>query len=165
MIAKLMELLSLFFNKESLEVTKVEKPEEKQLITLDAYLSSSGKYPDRAKSPENTPELRKNAEELLKRVNKALTELGVTSAVVSSGFRTKASNASLANSATRSAHMTMEAIDLVDDEKQSLCKLFTKEVLIRHDLRREDSDYTKGARSNWCHLDIKPVKFNRIFKP
>lgn len=130
------------------------------MITLDDLLTSSGKYPDRAKSPEVTDEVRKNGEELLRRVNALLKELGITNATVSSGFRTSDANKAIPNAAKRSSHMSGEAIDLAG--KDILAAKITKELLIKHDLYREDTDDTP----TWRHLQTRPTKSgNRIFKP
>lgn len=136
-------------------------------ITLNEYLTSSNRYPDRAKSKEVTSEVIANAEKLLKAVNALLEDLKWSTPVsVSSGFRTSEANAGIATSAKRSAHMTGEAVDIVDDKNQSLSKACTKEMLIKHGLYREDSDYTKGKNTNWTHLQTRPTKSgSRIFKP
>lgn len=144
------------------KVTYMDKP----IITLEDYITSSGRYPERANSPELTEEVKSNAIKLLNKVNTALKELGITKVSVSSGFRTSASNSSLSNSAKKSNHLIGCAIDLVDDANQTLCKLFTKDFLIKHDLYREDSDFTKGKVTNWLHLQTTPTKSgSRIFKP
>lgn len=142
--------------------TKLAK-EQAMAITLNDWVTSSGRYPERAKSKELTDEVKANAEELLKRVNAALKELGIEKASVSSGFRPSDANKATGG-AKRSAHMSGKAIDIIDDKNQSICKKFTKAVLEKHNLWREDSDYTKGKWSNWCHLDYVERK-NRVFKP
>ena len=135
------------------------------VITLQDWITSSGRYPERAKSKELTDEVKANAEELLKRVNAAFKELGITKASVSSGFRPSEAN-SVAGGAKKSNHMIGMAIDVIDDKNQSLCKKFTKDVLDKFDLYREDSEYTKGKNSNWCHLQTRKTKSGkRIFKP
>lgn len=136
-------------------------------ITLQEYLTSSNKYPARARSGEVTLEVIANAEKLLKAVNALLEDLKWDKPVsISSGFRTSAANAGIVNAAKKSAHMTGEAIDISDDKNQSLCKACTKEMLEKHGLYREDSDYTKGNNTNWTHLQIRPTKSGkRIFQP
>lgn len=131
-----------------------------EIVTLQDYFTSSGKYPDRDKSPEKTVQVIENAKELLKRVNALLSELGITKVSVSSGFRTSTANAGIANAAKKSAHMTGEAIDLAGPE--ILAAKITKDLLVKHDLYREDTDYTK----TWRHLQTrKTASGNRIFKP
>jgi type IV secretory pathway VirD2 relaxase len=138
----------------------------KDLISLNDILTSSGRYPERLDSQELTEIVKANAEILKTRVNKALEYVGVLEADVSSGFRPSSVNAGVPNAAKKSAHMTCEALDLVDDDKQTLCKLFTREVLEKFDLYREDSDFTKGKNTNWCHLQTRKTgSGRRIFTP
>ena len=136
-------------------------------ITIKDYLTASGTYPDRETHKEVNSELIKNAEILLKKVNELLKFLNFKGTVkVSSGFRPSDVNSKIANAAKKSAHMTGEAIDLLDDSNQTLCKLITKEILEKFDLYREDSDATKGKVTNWCHLQTRKTSSgNRIFKP
>jgi len=136
------------------------------LITLEQYLTASGSYPDRATHKELTKEYVENAKKLLKVVNQALKDLGIKSVRVSSGFRPSSVNKATKGAAKVSSHLSCEAIDLVDDKNQSLCKLFTKEVLEKYNLFREDSDATIGKVSNWCHLQTRKTSSGkRIFKP
>ena len=138
----------------------------KELVSFNDYVTASGKYPERLKSEELTKEVQDNIVKLLKVVNRALNDLGVESVKVSSGFRPSEVNSAISNAAKRSAHQSGEAVDLLDDKDQSLCKLFTKDVLERYNLYREDSDYTKGKNSNWPHVQIRPTKSGkRIFQP
>ena len=145
------------------------KPKVIPMISLSDYLTASGAYPEREKSPEVTPEVIANAEKLLKAVNSLLTELNIKFAKVSSGFRPSSVNAGIANAAKKSSHMTGKAIDLLDDKSQSLAKLFASkpELLRKYGLFLEDPESTKGKNSNWCHTDIadRPDRPSRIFKP
>lgn len=149
---------------ESMNDIKIEATPE--LITLNDYLTSSGQYPARANSPECTQQVKDNAKDLIKRVTALLIELKVTQVKISSGFRTSEANNSTSNAAKKSNHMTGSAIDILDDKDQSLCKKVTKELLIKYNLYREDSNATKGKNTNWCHLQITPTKSgSRIFNP
>lgn len=141
-------------------------------LTIDDYLTSSGSYPDRAKSPEVTLEVADNARELLKRVNALLDELPSHPVPkVSSGFRTSEVNAATPNSAKRSAHMSGRAIDLMDDEHQTLGHAIygmgNGDLLKKHNLMMEDLASTKGNMTNWIHLDTVPRtdRRDRVFKP
>lgn len=125
------------------------------MLTLESILTSSGKYPDRAKSSECTGEVITNAGVLLNRVNGLLIRLG-RNPKVSSGFRTSAAN-SAAGGAKKSGHMLGKAVDL-EDADGSLDAAVTDELLAEFDLYREDPAKTK----NWIHLDITPRK-NRTF--
>jgi uncharacterized protein YcbK (DUF882 family) len=138
-------------------------------ILLNEYLTSSGSYPDRAKSKELTPELISNANKLLEKVNFLLNELGVTNVKISSGFRTSTANAGIANAAKKSAHMSCLAIDVIDDKDQTLGKLVASkpELLRKYGLMIEDLGSTKGKNSNWVHLDCvdRTDRPSRSFKP
>ena len=137
------------------------------MIDLEAYITASGRYPERADSPELHKATILYATKLLEKVNKALIYLGLEDKFkdVSSGFRPTNSN-KIANGSKKSAHLFGQAIDIVDDKDQTLCKAFTKEVLEMFDLYREDSDFTIGKNTNWCHLQDRPIRSGkRIFKP
>lgn len=135
------------------------------MITIERLLTSDGKYPDRANSPELTSVLIDNANILLIKVNNLLKEININEIKISSGFRPSQINKTV-KGAKLSAHTTCEAVDIEDDKQQSLCKLITKQLLEKYDLYREDSDYTIGKYTNWCHLQTRPTKSgNRIFKP
>lgn len=150
------------------------KPEKKpeptpsavEILTFDAVATSSGRYPERSKSPEFTDEIKSNIRKLLPPVNALLNELGINKVDVSSGFRTSASNQATANAAKRSNHMLGLAVDIVDDKNQSLGKKITLELLEKHDLYLEDLSATIGKNTNWCHLQVAKTKSGRrVFKP
>ena len=89
-------------------------------ITVDDIITSSGRYPERAKSPELTNELKTNAAKLCDAVNNLLTELKWNKPVsISSGFRPSSVNANVKGAAKKSNHMLAKACDIVDDG--SLC--------------------------------------------
>lgn len=137
-----------------------------EIITLDDLITASGTYPERRNSPELTTEILINLSELKTKVNLLLKRLGVKSAKISSGFRPSKINSSISNAAAKSAHMTGEACDILDDSNQSLTLSINKVLLEEFELYREDSDFTKGKYTNWCHLQTRPTKSgNRIFKP
>ena len=135
------------------------------MIDLEAYITSSGRYKDRANSPDLNKAAILYATILLERVNKALKHLGIEQVDVSSGFRPFGTNGKVGGS-KRSAHMTGQAIDLMDDKDQSLAKAFTKPILEKFDLYRENYTDTRGKWTNWVHLQTRPVPSGkRIFKP
>ncbi len=139
---------------------------KKILLTVEDIITSSQSYPERAKSEELTEEVLNNINKLVNILNEVLNDLGVESVKVSSGFRPSSVNSKIANAAKRSNHQTGKAVDLIDDKNQSLCKLFTQEVLEKYNLYREDSDYTKGKWTSWVHLQFEPTKSGRrIFRP
>lgn len=124
-------------------------------MNLTAYriLTSDGKTPQRAEHA--TPQHKQNASVLCERANALLAELMVLSVNVNDGFR----DASVSYGAAHSAHKEGQAVDL-KDSNQALSKRITRELLLKHKLRREDNDYTK----TWCHLDIRQP-WGSIFKP
>lgn len=136
------------------------------MITLENYLTANGRYKNRLNHKELDESKLDNARTLLSKVNKLLSDLNITHVDISSGFRPSGANSATANAATHSAHMTCEAIDIIDDKNQTLCKRLDALTLQKYDLYREDSAHTVGKSTNWCHLQIRPTKSgNRIFKP
>jgi hypothetical protein len=96
---------------------------------------------------------------LAERVTKLLSKLGV-STTISSGFRTNKANVG-AKGRARSAHMTGEAVDLVDKDG-SLARMITRELLEEFNLYLENPQFTRG----WVHLQTrKTASGNRIFNP
>ena len=85
-----------------------------EIITLEDYLTSSGKYPERAKHPECTDELKDKALNLITRVNAFLIDVGIQDAKVSSGFRPSSVNKGIKNASRKSNHMDGDALDLAD---------------------------------------------------
>lgn len=144
-------------------------------LTDNDILTASGRYPSRATDPGLTDAIKANVSELQRRVNALLDDLGWTAhRDVTSGFRPAAANAS-AGGAKKSAHMNGEALDLLDDAKQSLARAIMldaethgyQSLLHKHDLWLEHPDHTKGTRTNWAHLDMKERRDRpvRVFKP
>lgn len=92
-------------------------------------------------------------------MNALLKELEVV-ATVSSGFRPSAANSN-AGGAKKSAHMSGEAIDLVDIDGKLKVKM-SLELLKKYDLYMESGEYTK----TWLHLQTRPTRSGRrIFIP
>jgi len=157
----LLEILKLNFTsknkkpstpKESNPATKTEPKVVKEVVTFEMVSTSSGKYPDRVKSPDFTDDVKSNIKKLIPKVNALLSDLGIESVSVSSGFRTQASNASLKNASKKSAHMTGEALDLSDPKQEIGKKIMANTSLLKkHGLFLEDL----SATPTWCHLDIK----------
>jgi enamine deaminase RidA (YjgF/YER057c/UK114 family) len=164
-LKELIKAFILGLKSQKTTVSKIETVVKKELLTVNDVITSSGKYPDRANSPELTDQVKDNIKELLKRVNPLLEEIGYTNPILTSGFRTSKVNSNIANAAKKSNHMIGAAVDVLDNKDQSLCKIINNELLIKYNLYREDSDYTKG-NSNWCHLQTTSTKSgNRIFIP
>jgi len=143
------------------------------MITLKDYLTASGDYPAREKSSELTPEIVSNANKLLEKVNALLADLGITKVKVSSGFRPLSVNTTVKNAAKKSHHTTCNAIDIVDDSKQSLSLKLLKDaddnkqnsLLAKHGLYMEHPQHTIGKNTNWTHLQqIPPGSKSLVFK-
>lgn len=122
------------------------------LISFEQYITASGKYPERLKNKALTPECVANANALLVKVNAFLTDLGIKSVTVSSGFRPPEVNAATAGSAKASLHMSCQAIDLADVHGELDELVDESDVLLKkYGLWQESPTHT----SSWCHLDMK----------
>lgn len=133
------------------------------MITLNDYITASGKYPERLKSPELTDEVKKNAQQLLDKVNALLKDLNLKDIKVSSGFRPSAVNANIKGAAKKSNHLIGNAIDLLDP-KNKLDELFMNnlKLLEKHGLYLEHPSKT----NTWSHLQqVPPASGNRVFMP
>jgi len=133
------------------------------MLTLDDYLTSSGKYPWRAKHQEVTEELKKNARDLLDRVNALLKELHVKNPRVSSGFRPSEVNKKTPGASKKSGHMFGTSIDLADADGKIGADFFLNlKLLEKHGLYLESPKYTQG----WVHVQTHaPKSGNRMFIP
>lgn len=132
------------------------------IISMERYLTSDGKYPERAKSPELVLEFRINAGKLIEAVNALLKDLNINDVIVSSGFRPNSANKN-ANGAKNSAHLTCEAVDIVDTDKKiyNAC-IVNIPLLEKHGIYLENGNYT----ATWTHMSIRrPKSGNRIFIP
>lgn len=134
-------------------------------FTLNDYITSSGKYPERANSADLTEEVKSSANVLLSTVDQFLTELGYTETLkISSGFRPAAVNAATAGAAKRSLHQSGRAIDIEDpDGKLDEAIKARPELLDKYGLWLEDPSFTPG----WAHLDMgtRSARPIRIFIP
>lgn len=170
-------VVNLFTEKaQALQEEKVEEPieEEIPLLTVEDVITASGTYPERLDSPDLTPDVRKNIQRLLSKVLPFLRELGVSEVKLSSGFRPASSNSS-AGGAKKSLHMSGFAIDIIDDDDQTLAKkireqaeqLGSDDLLHKYGLWMEHEDHTKGKYTNWVHVDIgtRREREVRIFIP
>lgn len=108
-----------------------------------------------------TDQMRDNIDILLKAVNGLLNEVGMKN-TVSSGYRPSAINSN-AGGAKKSAHLTCEAVDLVDiNQKLSRMLLKRQDILANFGLYMEHPDSTK----TWIHLQTRrPKSGNRVFLP
>lgn len=147
------------------ENSQVEAKKEKVMaISLEAYFSDPKSGDDRRlKYPNDyTNEILENAKILLEKVNNLLSDLGVVTVVVSSGWRPPAINASVGG-AKKSLHMQGKAIDLKDSTGE-LDKLVESrpDLLKKYGLWLEDPSATRG----WCHIDCgtRTDRPSRVFK-
>lgn len=136
-------------------------------LTVDDLLTSSGKYPARAKSLELTPEKMINAQEFIRRLNGLLSDISTNeypkAYSFSSGFRTSEAN-KLAGGAKVSAHMMCKAGDLLDMTKILAPLIQSKPQLLKKwGLMIENPEKTKG----WCHLDMveRTPRISQMFNP
>lgn len=141
-------------------------------MDLNAYLTASGAYPDRATHKELTPELKANASTLLEKVEGLFKDLGLdlNKYNVSSGFRPSNVNSAIKNAAKKSLHQLCKAIDIVDDKLQTLAKLIESrpDLLKKHGLWLESPKATIGKNTNWVHLDDSTSRTDRpsrVFNP
>lgn len=131
-------------------------------LSLNDWVTSSGKYPERAK--ESTQEIEDNATVLLSKVNELLATLGIDEVSVSSGFRPASVNSKIVNAAKRSAHMSGKAIDLVDVDGRVKRLVWSRPDLLRSlGLFMEDGNSTP----TWCHIDYvqRNDRPSRTFQP
>lgn len=107
-----------------------------------------------------TLEIEANAQRLLTRVNALLAQYGKP-VTMSSGLRSAAHNATIKGAAKRSAHLTGEAIDLSDRNRDLARFCFSRlDLLVDLGLWMEDPRCTP----TWVHLDIRQ-RANRVFIP
>lgn len=144
------------------------------MIKLDAWITSSNRYPDRAKSSELTAEVKNNAQDLLDKVNALLKDIGWTEEVsISSGFRPSAINANVKGAAKKSAHMSGLALDIFQAKPTNKLGLLIREkqksdkILEKHGLMMESLEATVGVNSLWVHLDCVKRNYrpSMEFKP
>ena len=121
-------------------------------ISFFDYITASGKYLEREKSTELTPEVVTNATKLLEKVNALLKDLGIAKVTVSSGFRPSAVNKAIPNAAKASLHQIGLAIDIADPDGKLDALIASKdELLKKYGLWQEDI----AATPTWAHLDLK----------
>lgn len=112
-----------------------------------------------------TEELRRNLHNLLIAVN-LIRDLYGKPLIVSSGYRPAAINQK-AGGATRSAHLTCEAVDFLDP-KGELAKwcVGNLDILEQAGLYLESPAHTQGPNGSWVHLQSRaPRSGKRIFLP
>jgi hypothetical protein len=133
-------------------------------ITVDDIITSSGRYPKRAKSPELTDELKTNATKLCDAVNGLLTELKWNKPVsISSGFRPSTVNSKVKGASKKSLHQMCLALDVFQIKpvnelglliRKTQSNLGKNGILAKYGLMMEAIEATVGKNSLWCHLDM-----------
>jgi hypothetical protein len=115
----------------------------------------------RDKQAPLTPEMEKNLELLLERVNILRAKYG-RPMVVSSGYRPPVLNKQ-AGGATGSAHMTCEAVDFRDVSRELTNWIMQNQHLLEEiDIYIENPIHTP----TWLHVQTRPTKSGRrIFNP
>jgi hypothetical protein len=133
------------------------------MLTVNDWLTSSGKYPWRAKHKEVTPKVIDRAQDYVTRLNAVLYDLHIKDAKFSSGFRPSDVNKATPNASKKSKHMTGEAGDLADhDGSIDHAFLMNQQVLEKHGLYLEHPRHTEGC----VHTQsLPPGSGNRVFIP
>lgn len=133
------------------------------MLTVQDWLTSSGKYAWRAKHKEVTPELIEKAMDYVTRLNAVCKDLHIKNPKFSSGFRPTEVNQKTPNASKKSQHMTGTAGDLEDpDGKIDFEFLMNQDVLQKHGLYLEEPKFTVG----WTHTQsIPPKSGKRVFIP
>lgn len=133
------------------------------MLTVQDWLTSSGRYPWRAKHEEVTAEVLKNAEDYVQRLNRVCKRLHIKDPKFSSGFRPSDVNKKTPGASKKSGHMNGTSGDLRDpDGKIDHEFLMNQNVLEEEGLYLEHPKYTEG----WAHTQShRPGSGNRVFIP
>lgn len=128
------------------------------MITLEEYWQGR----DVCYADQCTDEIKKNAQETVKRVNKFLTyaeQDGIIRNKVSSGWRPKGINDATSNAAKKSNHLIGKAIDVYDpDRKLAQWMINNKSLLSLCFIWAEDPRWTP----TWVHLQIIPPTSQKL---
>jgi hypothetical protein len=138
---------------------EVIEPLIRPLITLDDWITSSGRYPERANSPELTYDVKSAAMVLVDKVNKLGRLLNLSALDVSSGFRPVAVNNAIPHASRKSGHTIGFSIDFKDRDgkiDELLAQDASQAVLEQLELWQEHPSKTV----NWAHVDYinRPIK-------
>lgn len=130
------------------------------MISLETYLMGRDKQYPR----DYTDEVKEKACITVEKANELLARAGRSDVhEVSSGWRPRAVNDATRNAASRSRHITAEAVDLRDrDRSLATWCVDNLDVLAEIGLWMEDPRWTP----TWVHLQIVPPKSGRrVFIP
>lgn len=130
-------------------------------LTLDDWITSSGKYLDRANSPELTYDVRSAAMVLVDKINELGRRLKLGKLAVSSGFRPSKVNANIKGAAKGSGHLIGLSVDFLDADGRLDAILSldsTQDLLAELQLWQEHPSKT----NTWAHIDyVKRVDKDR----
>lgn len=142
--------------------TRLEHP----VITKDMVLMGRDtQYPK-----EYNKEIENNILDLADRVNNLLKDLKINIVSVTSGWRPTEINANVPGASKKSCHQMGKAVDLKDDNNQTICKAIQKKeeespgYLKKFGLWMEHPDDTKGKFTNWVHLDTSLTRKDRLVR-
>lgn len=140
------------------------EPVHAPILTLDLWITSSNKYPERAKSDELTYEVKSAAMVLVDKINELGRRLNLNSLSVSSGFRPTKINSTIPGAAKSSGHTKGLAVDFEDKDGKLKALIASKPEILRElGLFME----APGHTPTWCHLDYinRTDRPNRQFNP
>ena len=143
-------------------------------VTPAEYLRDRASYTDESGTPQGTgpslsPELAANMLDLLYKVN-CLGKWYTAPTIVSSGYRPASVNAATPGAAAHSAHMTCQAVDLLDPHGllRDWC-LANLARLVACELYMEHPSATGGSLpgvGGWTHLQSRVTRSGiRVFFP
>jgi hypothetical protein len=130
------------------------------MITEEQYFMGR----DKKYANELTDDIKRNAQELLRRVNALLNDITVLTGmrfddiVISSGWRPAAINANTKGAAKKSLHMTGRALDIADAD-HILYTLIMKHVDLLHKHKLWMESMLSAPR--WVHLDMSEARVDR----
>lgn len=136
------------------------------MITIEQFFMGR----DKTYASELTDEIKANAQETVRRVNKILARFYAAypkahTRGVNSGWRPPVINANTKNAAVKSHHMTGKAVDIGDDDELLDTWLMSSEgqkALVEIGLWME----SPKATPRWAHLQIVPPRSGRrVFIP
>lgn len=124
---------------------------------------------DKTYAEDLTGEIEANAAELLGKVNNLLAALGFPDPEIRSGWRPPQINDSTSNAAAHSKHLTGQAVDLADDNRELATAIMREtNVLTQFGLYMEDCRWTfhPDTGHGWVHLQtVPPASGKHIFIP
>ena len=136
------------------------------MITLELFYKGR----DKQFAADLTPEIQKNAEELLRRTNRLLELFYVANPTAhkrgcNSGWRPPAVNAGVKNAAPKSNHMKGLAVDIEDDDEMLDKWLMTAAGQKTLEICQLWMEHP-SATPRWAHVQsVPPRSGRRVFNP